>query len=70
MDKPLSIILRDTKNSLITICNQSGLPISILDMIIQDVAKDVHTVAMQQLTKEEATYLAAIDNQVEIETEE
>lgn len=61
MDKPLTLVLRDTKKDLIKICNNSGLPPVILDLIIQDIAKDISIMAAQQVQREEASYLAALE---------
>lgn len=61
MDKPLSLVLRDTKKDLIKVCNNSGLPATILDMVIQDIAKDISIMAAQQAQREEAIYLASLE---------
>lgn len=67
MNKPLSLILQDTKTNIITSCNQSGLPLVILDMIVQDIAKDIHMAALQQAEQEKAAYAATIEAEVEAE---
>ena len=69
MDKPLSLVLRDTKKDLIQVCNNSGLPIFVLDMVIQDIAKDISIMATQQLQREEAAYLAALEESKNLESD-
>ena len=56
MNKPLSIMIKETEQNLIKVCNESGLPSSVLDLIMQGISAKVHSLAERQALEEEATY--------------
>lgn len=62
MNKPLSIIIKDTKSNLARVCNESGLPPVILDLIMQGIYSEIHTLAEKQAREEELAYAKAIDD--------
>lgn len=65
MNKPLSVIIKETKMKLIDACNESGLPVAILDLIIQSIYSEVHSLAEQQTAEEEVVYAKALrDNDI------
>lgn len=57
MNKPLTMIIKETRMKLANICNESGLPPVILDLIIQGVYSEVHSLAERQTFEEEAAYV-------------
>lgn len=56
MNKPLSMMIKETEQNLIKVCNESGLPSSVLDLIMQGISAKVHSLAERQSLEEEATY--------------
>lgn len=61
MNKPLTMIVKDTKTKIANICNESGLPPVILDLIMQGVYSEIHCIVEKQTADEEVAYLKAID---------
>ena len=60
MNKPLTMIIKETKTNLVNVCNKSGLHPVILDLIIQGVYSEVHSLAERQTSEEEKVYLSAL----------
>lgn len=56
MNKPLTMVIKETTNKLANICNESGLHPAILDFIIQKLYSEVHSVAERQAAEEEVAY--------------
>lgn len=62
MNKPISVIIKDTKIKLANICNDSGLPPVILDLIIQGIYSEIHSFANKQIKEDEEAYSRMIDD--------
>lgn len=62
MNKPLSVNMNDTKMALANICNQSQLPMCILELIVRDIYEEIHLLAEQRLKQEEELYKKNILN--------
>lgn len=62
MNKPLTITIKEVKESFAEICNKSGLPISILDLIVQGLYSEIHSIAVNQAMEEEKIYMESIKN--------
>lgn len=60
MNKPLSMIIKETQASMVNVCNESGLPLAILDLIIQGVYSNIHSLAERQSFEEEKAYTEAL----------
>lgn len=60
MNKPLTMIVKETQTKLAKICNESGLPPVILDLIIQGVYSEVHSIAEKQTLEEEKSYIESL----------
>lgn len=56
MTKPISLIIKETKTELIDICNKSGLPPVLLDMILQGIYFEVHALAERQMSTDEKEF--------------
>lgn len=67
MNKPLSMVIKETKMKLANICNESGLPASILDLIVQGIYSEIHSIAEKQFADEERAYIEATKNAKNIE---
>lgn len=63
MNKPLSLIIKETKTKLANICNESGLPPVILDLIMQGIYSEVHSLSEKQISDEEESYVKMIKSQ-------
>ena len=65
MNKPLTMIIKETKTKLANACNESGLPPIILDLIMQGLYSEIHNLAEKQSSEEESAYMAAIGSSAE-----
>ena len=72
MEKPISMMINDTKIGIANICNQSGLPSYILEPILKELYLEVKELSRQQLKQDEATYKASLeqDKQEQLEKQE
>lgn len=61
MEKTISMIINDTKTSLISTINNSGLPISIMELIVKDIYQEIKTYADNQLKYDEEQYKNALN---------
>ena len=61
MNKPLTMIIKETRIKLANICNESGLPPIILDLIMQGVYSEVHSLAEKQTSEEEMAYVKMLE---------
>ena len=62
MNKPISMIVRDTRTKLIKVCNESELSPVILDLIMQGIYSEIHSLAERQTLEEETNYLKMIED--------
>jgi hypothetical protein len=60
MNKPLTMIIKDTKTKIANACNESGLPPAVLDLIMQGIYSEIHYIAEKQTEDEEAAYLESL----------
>lgn len=59
-NKPLTMIINETKTKLANACNESGLPPIILDLIMQGLYSEIHGLAERQSSEEESAYVRMI----------
>ena len=59
-NKPISMVINETRILLTDICNKSGLPACILEPIIKDLYDEVRHVAVVQLKQDEEKYTKAL----------
>ena len=64
MNKPLTMIIKDTKTKLASVCNESGLSPVILDLIVQGIYSEIHYLAEKQVAEEESAYLQSLKKDV------
>lgn len=62
MNKPITMIIKETKIKLAKVCNESGLSPAILDLIVQGIYSEIHSLADKQALEEETIYLQTINN--------
>lgn len=60
MNKPLTMIVKETKSKLAKVCNESGLSPVILDLIVQGIYSEIHSIAERQTAEEEIAYAKVI----------
>lgn len=62
MNKPLTMVIKETKTKLANACNESGLSPIILNLIVQGLYSEIHSLAERQSSEEEAAYLATLES--------
>jgi hypothetical protein len=65
MNKPLSMVVEETKKRLASICNESGLPPVILDLILHGIYNEVHNLAEKQSLYDKNVYEESLKNELE-----
>lgn len=63
MNKPLAMIVKETKGKLANVCAESGLSPVVLDMIIQGLYSEIHSFAERQALEEEMAYVKAVEEE-------
>lgn len=56
-NKPMSIVLSEVKNGIISILNQSGLPIYVGEMLLKEILTDVSHISNQVREREYQEYM-------------
>lgn len=56
MNKPLTMAIKETKKKIADVCNESGLPPVILDLIMQGVYSEIRFLVEKQTLEEELMY--------------
>ena len=67
MNKPISILIKETKEKMIRACNDSGLPPCILELLVRNIYDEIYQLANNQLNEDELMYANSIINKDEIE---
>lgn len=62
MNKPITMVIKETKTKIANICNESGLSPIVLDLIMQGIYSEIHSLAERQTMEEEMAYIKAIDD--------
>lgn len=57
MNKPITMVIKETKTKIANICNESGLSPIILDLIMQGLYNEIHSLAEKQTVEEEMGYV-------------
>lgn len=56
VEKPITMVIEDTKNNLINVINQSGLHPFILDSIMKELHNEIHISYLKQAQIEAENY--------------
>lgn len=56
MNKPLTMVIKETKTKIANVCNESGLSPIVLDLIMQGIYSEIHSLAERQSLEEEIAY--------------
>lgn len=62
MNKPLTMTIKETQANIAKVCNESGLPPVILNLIIQGIYSEIHSLTERQTSEEEKAYFAECEN--------
>ena len=62
-------MVKETQVKLAKICNESGLPPVILDLIIQGVYSEIHSLTEKQTFEEERAYVESLKENDDIKKE-
>ena len=57
MNKPITMVIKETKTKIVNICNESGLSPIVLDLIMQGIYSEIHSIAERQTMEEEMSYV-------------
>ena len=63
MEKPISLILRDTKLELANICNNSNLPACLLEPILKELYLEVRDLKNRQEKIDEELYNSSLSEE-------
>lgn len=66
MNKPISMIIKETKTNIINACNESRLQPAILDLIMREIYSEVRSLAEKQAIEEENAYMNSIQDKINI----
>ena len=69
MNKPITIVIKETKKKIVEICNESSLPTFILDLIISEIYSNIHSIAEKQTFEEEIAYKSMVEEQQKVDSE-
>lgn len=61
MNKPITMVIKETKRKLANVCNESGLSPVILDLIMQGIYSEIHSLAEKQTLEEEMAYVKMLE---------
>lgn len=62
LNKPITMVIKETKAKLINVINESGLSPAVLDLMIQGIYYEVHSLAQRQADEEEKAYIKMIND--------
>lgn len=62
MNKPISLLIKDSKQSIINTINETNLPPCLLEPIIKEIYFEVQGLVKQELVKDEKDYNESLNN--------
>lgn len=62
MDKPLSMRIRELRQSICDLVNDSGLPISVVELVVSDVYGEVQVVSNKMYEQDTANFSSEENN--------
>lgn len=62
MEKPITLIISETREAIVSIINQSKLPPFLLDSLFRDFYSELHAMSVQQEERDRADYENALKN--------
>lgn len=67
MNKGINLLIREFKEKLVADINEAQLPISIIDLTLKDISRDIEKVVIQQVEIEKADYNKQVEDRGDIE---
>ena len=59
-NKPITIARDEFIQNAVDLCNNSGLPFFVIEDVLTDLLKDIHTASLQQLEADKKRYEAQL----------
>lgn len=56
IEKPMTLLKEDFIQSLVALCNDSGLPFFMIESILKDFVQEVHAASQKQYENDKARY--------------
>lgn len=56
MDKPFDLMVEDTRHMIIKVLNESGLPITVMSMVLKELCSDIQTQEAVSIQKQRIKY--------------
>lgn len=66
INKPISLIKEDFTTELINLCNNSNLPLFVVEYILKDLIQEIHLITKRQLESDKKQYEDALNNMQDI----
>lgn len=67
MNKPITLIIQETKTNFYNILNNTPLPPCVLELIVKDMLNEIHVLSKKQLQEDELVYMNGIQEK-EVQT--
>ena len=67
INKPISLIIEESKQTIVNAINSTGLPMTLLEMIVRDLYNEVRQKALYQYESEKVEYEKALAEQIKAE---
>lgn len=61
MNKPITMVIKETQTELANVCNKSGLSPIHLDLIVRGLYTEIHSLAERQAAEEEMAYVKMLE---------
>lgn len=62
INKPMSLLQEEFNTALIKLCNDSHLPLFVIEYNLKDLLQEVHLIAKRQLESDKKQYEDALNN--------
>lgn len=66
MNKPISMIINETSEKIVQACNESELPVSILELIIKNIYNEVQMLAEKTFKNDKSIYTNNLLNEMKV----
>lgn len=60
MNKPVTMVVDELKNTLVSNINEAKLPFFIVEYVLKDLIQEIHIASLQQLESDKERYLKSI----------
>ena len=66
MNKPISMMISETNDKIVQVCNESGLPMSVLELIVRNIYNEIKTISDRTLEKDKLEYMSALSGIIDV----